>query len=431
MSTLIVDKNMDKYVFVTKPESSLCTCIICRREAVEASDEHIIPKALGGYMHTWNVCQECNSILGHKVDSLITNQYFIGFERYKHQLKGQSAESVKNPFVGTFPGEDGNKYKIEEEDGKLTSHLVTSTKISDDGKQLSIIVDGRDREDIHDIIAKFCKRKGYKFPEKLPELTVEKKPAPAVRIQSSINIADVSLAILKIAYEFTACMLPEYIHDAEAKKIAEILLSADSKRLNEIQISTNIFEDVFQPIFGNYIDFSKNTRHYILLINIENKLCCFVKLFNLFCVPIAMSNQLYKDIDQPIIAINDFAEKDFNIFSMEELLQTVTTKTNCVVKFVEPYNTKWSKTASQLGICCDLYNQHNLCYDLSGKYLGTDYELMTRMPEESVEQQVEENCIRNIFHMDGKVCFRLVAPYALMQLVPINEIILETEIKRY
>ena len=72
---------MDKSVFVTKPKSSLCTCIICRREAVEASDEHIIPKALGGYMHTWNVCQECNSILGHKVDSLITNQYFIGFER--------------------------------------------------------------------------------------------------------------------------------------------------------------------------------------------------------------------------------------------------------------------------------------------------------------------------------------------------------------
>lgn len=424
-------KNMDKSIFVAKPTSNVCTCIICHRNQVAASDEHIIPKALGGYMHTWKVCKECNSIMGHKVDSLITTQYFITFERYKHQLRGQSGEAVKNPLIGTFPGEDGNKYKIEEEEGKLISHLVTSTKISDDGNQLSIIVDGRDKEKVGDIIAKFCKRKGYELPEKIPELAIEKKPAPAVQIQSSINIADISLAMLKIAYEFTACMLPEYIHDAEAKKIAEILLSADSKRLNEIQISTNIFEDVFQPIFGNYIDFSKNTRHYILLINIENKLCCFVKLFNLFCVPIVMSNQLYKDIDQPIIAINDFAKKDFNIFSMEELLQIVTTKTNYVVKFVEPYNTKWSKTASQLGIYCDLYNQHNLCYDLSGKYLGTDYELMTRMPEESVEQQVEENCIRNIFHMDGKVCFRLVAPYALMQLVPINEIILETEIKRY
>lgn len=422
---------MDKSVFVTKPESSLCTCIICHREAVEASDEHIIPKALGGYMHTWNVCQECNSILGHKVDSLITNQYFIGFERYKHQLKGQSGESVKNPFVGTFLGEDGNKYKIEEEDGKLTSHLVTSTKISDDGNQLSIIVDGQNREDIHDIIAKFCKRKGYKFPEKLPELTVEKKPAPAVRIQSSINIADVSLAMLKIAYEFTACMLPEYIHDAEAKKISEILLSADSKRLDEIQISANVFEDVFQPILSNYIDFSKDTRHYILLMNIENKLCCFVKLFNLFCVPIVMSNQLYKDINQPIIAINDFAEKDFNIFSIEELLQIITTKTNYVVKFVEPFDTELQQIVNPFGISCNLNNQHNLCYNLLGKYIGTDYELMAKMPEESVEQQVEENCIRNIFHMDGKVCFRLVNSGSSIYQVPIDKIILETEIRKY
>lgn len=422
---------MDKSIFVAKPTSNVCTCIICHRNQVEASDEHIIPKALGGYMHTWKVCKECNSIMGHKVDSLITTQYFITFERYKHQLRGQSGEAVKNPLIGTFPGEDGNKYKIEEEEGKLISHLVTSTKISDDGNQLSIIVDGRDKEKVGDIIAKFCKRKGYELPEKIPELAIEKKPAPAVQIQSSINIADISLAMLKIAYEFTACMLPEYIHDAEAKKIAEILLSADSKRLNEIQISTNIFEDVFQPIFGNYIDFSKNTRHYILLINIENKLCCFVKLFNLFCVPLVMSNQLYKDIDQPIIAINDFAEKDFNIFSMEELLQIVTTKTNYVVKFVEPFDTELQQIVNPFGILCNLNDQHNLCYNLLGKYIGTDYELMAKMPEESVEQQVEENCIRNIFHMDGKVCFRLVGSNLSMQLVPIDKIVLESEIRKY
>ena len=166
-------------------------------------------------------------------------------------------------------------------------------------------------------------------------------------------------------------------------------------------------------------------------MNIENKLCCFVKLFNLFCVPIVMSNQLYKDINQPIIAINDFAEKDFNIFSLEELLQIITTKTNYMVKFVEPFDTELQQIVNPFGILCNLNDQHNLCYNLLGKYIGTDYELMAKMPEESVEQQVEENCIRNIFHMDGKVCFRLVAPYALMQLVPINEIILETEIKRY
>ena len=209
------------------------------------------------------------------------------------------------------------------------------------------------------------------------------------------------------------------------------MLSADSKRLDEIQIGANIFEDVFQSIFGNYIDFSKDTRHYILLVNIDNKLLCSVKLFNLFCVPIVMSNQAYKDIDQPIIAINDFDKKDFNIFSMEELLQMITTKTNYAVKFIEPFETELQQIASPLGILCNLNDQHNLCYNLLGKYIGTDHELMAKMPEESVEQQVEENCIRNIFHMDGKVCFRLVNAGSSICRVPIDEIILETEIKKY
>ena len=209
------------------------------------------------------------------------------------------------------------------------------------------------------------------------------------------------------------------------------MLSADSKRLDEIQIGANIFEDVFQSIFGNYIDFSKDTRHYILLVNIDNKLLCSVKLFNLFCVPIVMSNQAYKDIDQPIIAINDFDKKDFNIFSMEELLQMITTKTNYAVKFIEPFETELQQIASPLGILCNLNDQHNLCYNLLGKYIGTDHELMVKMPEESVEQQVEENCIRNIFHMDGKVCFRLVNAGSSICRVPIDEIILETEIKKY
>ena len=422
---------MNKSIFFSKPMSNMCTCIICHRTQVEASDEHIIPKALGGYMHTWRVCQECNSILGHKVDSLITTEYFIGFERYKHQLRGQSGVDVKNPLVGTFQGEDGNNYKIEEENGVLTSHLITSVQTSDDGSRLLITIDGRDKDNIHDIVTKICKRKGYNLPDKIPEFTVKKHPAPAVRIQSSINIADISLAMLKIAYEFTACMLTEYIHDTEAKKISEILLSADSKRLDEIQIGANIFEDVFQSIFGNYIDFSKDTRHYILLVNIDNKLLCSVKLFNLFCVPIVMSNQAYKDIDQPIIAINDFDKKDFNIFSMEELLQMITTKTNYAVKFIEPFETELQQIASPLGILCNSNNQHNFCYDLSGKYLGTDYELMKKMSEESVEQQVNEDCIKNIFHMAGKVCYHLVNAGSSICRVPIDEIILETEIKKY
>jgi hypothetical protein len=56
---------------------------------------------------------------------------------------------------------------------------------------------------------------------------------------------------------------------------------------------------------------------------------------------------------------------------------------------------------------------------------------MAKMPEESVEQQVEENCIRNIFHMDGKVCFRLVNSSSSIYQVPIDKIIVDTEIRKY
>lgn len=32
-------------------------CIICHSDNVEASDEHVIPEALGGVYHIYNVCK--------------------------------------------------------------------------------------------------------------------------------------------------------------------------------------------------------------------------------------------------------------------------------------------------------------------------------------------------------------------------------------
>ena len=89
---------MDKSIFVAKPTSNVCTCIICHRNQVEASDEHIIPKALGGYMHTWKVCKECNSIMGHKVDSLITTQYLFPSSPGKVPIKGFLTASPDCPL---------------------------------------------------------------------------------------------------------------------------------------------------------------------------------------------------------------------------------------------------------------------------------------------------------------------------------------------
>jgi len=80
----------------------LKTCIICRTEKDEKefSDEHVIPDALGGYYHIYTVCKNCNSILGRKVDSKLTNHIFSKYQRSALNLKGKSGK-IPNPFEGT------------------------------------------------------------------------------------------------------------------------------------------------------------------------------------------------------------------------------------------------------------------------------------------------------------------------------------------
>ena len=53
-------------------------CIICHQDNQELSDEHVIPEAIGGYYHIYNVCKDCNSKLGDHVDKLLLT---IGLSR--------------------------------------------------------------------------------------------------------------------------------------------------------------------------------------------------------------------------------------------------------------------------------------------------------------------------------------------------------------
>lgn len=122
---------MDKTIFQQNPLSGKCDCIICHQKDVPPSDEHIIPKSIGGYMHSWNVCKQCNSKFGNKVDTKLVNHSLIKWDRYFHQLKGESGKDVPNPFEGTHVATDGEKYK------NVTLHpLCRVTKVNVDGKKV-------------------------------------------------------------------------------------------------------------------------------------------------------------------------------------------------------------------------------------------------------------------------------------------------------
>lgn len=420
---------MDKSKFIIKPENMICNCIICHEQGVEASDEHIIPKSIGGYLHTWNVCKTCNSILGDHVDDALVNQKLVQFERYKYQIKGQSNTAVPHPFAGVFQGEDGKQYRIEDKEGVLTPHIIGAKPVlSADGKQMSFSIDAKDSNQIRGIVEKYCKRNKLTVPTEWPEYEVKSAPAPFIQVEFNLNFSELKLAMLKIAYEFTACMIPEYVDDTDARLISGILKEAAANRVDEVDMDNNILQDgVFEQMFGKFIDFSKNSRHYILLTNIDGKLYCSVKLFSLFCASIKMSDREYAEIKDPIIVINDFVEHNFDIFALDELIAHIQTGTQTGVRFVEPYNKEFQAISDQISFYAD-NDGHNLCFDLSGKYIGTDIEVMSNAMDEDIETTIGEMETKSIYHIKGRLCFAL-AP--LWMMIPIEEIVLVTAHEKY
>ena len=136
-------------------------CIICHRDEVELSDEHVIPDAIGGYYHIYNVCKNCNSNLGNCVDSYLLKHWLIIGARHNKRLAGKT-NKIPNPLIGDGHLEDGTKVRMEEDkSGKLAVRILPkSPEISPDGKTFSITVDAKDEKLIESMKRKAMKKLG-------------------------------------------------------------------------------------------------------------------------------------------------------------------------------------------------------------------------------------------------------------------------------
>lgn len=67
-------------------------CIICRKNRVEFSDEHVIPDSINGYYHIYTVCKTCNSKLGQYIDEPLTNHKFMEFQRNIRRIPGKKVK---------------------------------------------------------------------------------------------------------------------------------------------------------------------------------------------------------------------------------------------------------------------------------------------------------------------------------------------------
>lgn len=314
---------MDKTIFTLNHQKATCDCIICRKKGVKSSDEHIIPKSLGGLLHTWDVCKDCNSQFGRLVDEKLINHIFSRFERYAFKLKGESGKKPTNPLTGRRKADDGNVYDVyEKEDGSLGLRSLPKFHLDKENNNLHVTLDAADIDEAQNIISNYAKRKSIKLmPGTEVRSDVHSSPAPAFNIEFTVDLEEFTIGMAKIAYEFALSIFPELINDPVAQEIADILHTGDVTRLMELVQIGDGFKQILCQIFGQLVDFDNKHRHYIMLVSLEGCLYCVVELFGKFSYGVKLSNKPHFPDAFPILCINDYENKDFQLMHLGELIE--------------------------------------------------------------------------------------------------------------
>lgn len=302
-------------------------CIICResKEALQRSDEHVIPDSLNGYYHIFNVCKVCNSNMGGTVDAALINHKFTELYRFNEGIKGKSGK-IPNPFkeVNSLIGDKDVKVKTElSQAGELVYKTVPFVKYenNEDGsiKEFTIIVDSQDQNklgNIHQSILNRHNLKENEFSKKTITETTQNNSVLAGNWE--VDIQKFKLGLLKIAYEFAVDSISDYFKDPLAIKISEILKNADYNRLTELKIGSGFDSNLFDSI-DNIFDLKKR-RHILILFPINQSLCCFIKIDNLFQIGVILSNKIYMPFEQSIIGINDLEKRIFTKNTFVDLM---------------------------------------------------------------------------------------------------------------
>lgn len=104
-------------------------CIFCRRNFDEArprSNEHIVPKAAGGWLTTELVCKECNDFFGHQVDNIVDEPLLKAMRVEADLATKDILDGVYfDPEFGEVPGylhEDGSFEGLFQERRRLCGY---------------------------------------------------------------------------------------------------------------------------------------------------------------------------------------------------------------------------------------------------------------------------------------------------------------------
>lgn len=308
-------------------------CIICVKER-PASREHVFPLSIGGAFTITRVCQACNSRLGDKVDPLLVNHALIRIRRAELGLAGNSGEVpsrlafLKGPAEMTGFG----RVRVDETpDGQADVRLLPSKSeeaLPEGGTIVRVQLDARDISALPVMLQREQKRRG------LPPLSeadlaeaIEKAKASTQRVENpnvlynlSIDIADYSVAMLKIAYELGHHWLGD-----------QMLAGSDAQAMRKVLKGEVLIEDaglIGNTPFGLEPPFNlweaEPNSHIAFLLPVSNGCAVAVKVFNTFCAVFRVAEGFGPNLQNAPFLRNDASKRQVSEMMLWEAMAELT-----------------------------------------------------------------------------------------------------------
>ena len=276
-------------------------CIFCRKIKDEKmfNAEHIILDSLGGKGEEnvcRNVCIECNSTLGTRVDAGMVNETITKYMRYLFKIKGRTG--IPNPFKNIKINYANSQIKGElktNKDGEISGFVADHQVIEEQGKIL--------------IVGPRCGFGGYAksvmqktYGEEISEDDVKNKGVffdtslvPRIKFVkiSEEAMADYQVKVvpvmLKMAYEFCFVKLGDaYLDDAAAVEIREFLMKFDYKKDKFYYMPTDAEVDMKD------IDANKENIIELSMYIEAKRLYVYINLYGFFKCKLCMSHSAEK-----------------------------------------------------------------------------------------------------------------------------------------
>ncbi|QFP71406.1 HNH endonuclease [Bacillus subtilis] len=299
-------------------------CIMCKRDKENLSEEHVFPDAIGGTLVLFNVCKDCNDILGHSVDHHLTNHWLIQYQRSLLKIPGKSG-TIPSPFKGGVIKKTEQKVRLTSDDeGRVKGYLMPSIKKeknSDNTFEIEAVFDKQDKEKIPKMMDKILKRQGLGATySEIDKKIIEGNLLEPININIELDQVKYKKAIMKIVYELAHYWLGEnYFNDPIGEKIRKYIKSNDFS--DDIAGSIGLFRKEEKKLLNLWED--EPLYHMAFMQKSGKNIIIYIKIFNVFDGSVILSNNAdcYHDFEPKFISINPVTgiKRESNIY--EEIVR--------------------------------------------------------------------------------------------------------------